>query len=240
LKKVNPKTKKYYKRGDLDSKGNSFWCYQKNMIQENGFYKELWIPFKKIEMYQNNLVNGYKKTCTKCNKKKIAKDNFYKKLSSEDGFDPWCNDCFLNKNRKWFNDNKDHHHSLTANWYENNKEKHLKNSKRIYQANKPRKLLDYYRREERVARATPSWVNKKELLIIYKKAEELRKKTNIKYEVDHIIPLVNDKVCGLNVPLNLQLIPEEQNRRKANKVDLNQISYLQLELVKLLTEKVEN
>ena len=100
--------------------------------------------------------------------------------------------------------------------------------------------MDYYRREERVARATPSWVNKKELLIIYKKAEELRKKTNIKYEVDHIIPLVNDKVCGLNVPLNLQLIPEEQNRRKANKVDLNQISYLQLELVKLLTEKVEN
>jgi len=42
--------------------------------------------------------------------------------------------------------------------------------------------------------------------------------------VDHIVPLVHEKVCGLNVPWNLQIITEEENRKKANKVDLKKIS----------------
>jgi hypothetical protein len=40
----------------------------------------------------------------------------------------------------------------------------------------------------------------------------------IKYEVDHIIPLKNDKVCGLHVPENLQIITRFNNRSKQNKL----------------------
>jgi hypothetical protein len=37
------------------------------------------------------------------------------------------------------------------------------------------------------------------------------------HEVDHIIPLINEKVCGLHVPCNLQYLTKEENRKKGNK-----------------------
>jgi len=38
-----------------------------------------------------------------------------------------------------------------------------------------------------------------------------------KFEVDHIIPLKGKMVSGLHVLSNLQILPKEENRRKANK-----------------------
>ena len=224
MKRINPKTDKLFKRGDMDEDGNSFWCYQKNMLTHDGYFKEKWITKEKIQIYEDNLRNGYKKICTKCNQEKVVKGNFYKKFSSDDGFDPWCNECFLIKNRRWVSENKSRHHELTARWYSENTEQHLATSKKVYEQNKPRKLLDYYRREERIARATPPWVKKDELLIIYKKAAEITKDTGIPHEVDHIHPLVHDLVCGLNVPWNLQIITAAKNRRKANKLDLKKLN----------------
>ena len=37
------------------------------------------------------------------------------------------------------------------------------------------------------------------------------------YEVDHIIPLQGNKVSGLNVPWNMQVITRTENRTKSNK-----------------------
>lgn len=57
---------------------------------------------------------------------------------------------------------------------------------------------------------TPKWANREKILEIYKEAYEQR------LEVDHIIPLNNDLVCGLHVEGNLQIITSEENLRKGN------------------------
>jgi hypothetical protein len=58
----------------------------------------------------------------------------------------------------------------------------------------------------------PKWINKKELINIYKQCPK-------GYHVDHIIPLSHPDVCGLHVPWNLQYLPLEENIFKSNKFD---------------------
>jgi 5-methylcytosine-specific restriction endonuclease McrA len=58
--------------------------------------------------------------------------------------------------------------------------------------------------------ATPPWVDRKELTRIYTERPE-------GLHVDHIIPLNNDRVCGLHVPWNLQYLTPEENFSKGNR-----------------------
>ena len=56
--------------------------------------------------------------------------------------------------------------------------------------------------------------------------------TGVKYEVDHIIPLINKIVCGLSVPANCQVITKDANRRKSSRFDQDKQSKIQMELLK--------
>lgn len=65
--------------------------------------------------------------------------------------------------------------------------------------------------------ATPSWANGFLIAEIYDLAVRRSKATGIPHEVDHIVPLKSDVVCGLHVEHNLRVIPARLNASKKNK-----------------------
>lgn len=84
-----------------------------------------------------------------------------------------------------------------------------------------KKLAWNAKRRAAKIQATPTWLTKeqlKEILSFYKLAKEKTKADNIKYHVDHIIPLKSELICGLHVPWNLQVLEQKANIIKGNKL----------------------
>lgn len=67
-----------------------------------------------------------------------------------------------------------------------------------------------------VKRATPAWVDLEAIRAVYVECAQKTAATGVPHEVDHIVPLGGRKVCGLNVPWNLRVIPADENRKKSN------------------------
>jgi 5-methylcytosine-specific restriction endonuclease McrA len=94
--------------------------------------------------------------------------------------------------------------------------------KLAHKANNP----EYYKaltsvRKRRHRSATPKWVTpeqKQAMREMYLSAQRLTKLTGERYVVDHIIPLINPDVCGLHLPWNLQVMTQEENLKKSNKL----------------------
>jgi hypothetical protein len=60
--------------------------------------------------------------------------------------------------------------------------------------------------------AFPKWANLESIELVYKKAHLLG------LEVDHVVPLQSELVCGLHTWDNLQLLGREENIKKGNRV----------------------
>jgi len=68
-------------------------------------------------------------------------------------------------------------------------------------------------------RATPPWLTAKDrelMVFLYQEAVSLSEFTGIDFDVDHIVPLNGETVCGLHVPWNLRVIAASKNRSKGN------------------------
>lgn len=130
----------------------------------------------------------------------------------------------------------------------NKSEKGQENKRRYYEANREqviaravgrpaeekrgrRKKYDEQNPEQRLARtsvrrrrfrdATPPWLTKEQkaaMKQLYIEAQRLTKLTGERYVVDHIVPLINEDVCGLHVPWNLRVITQDENLVKSNKL----------------------
>jgi hypothetical protein len=81
---------------------------------------------------------------------------------------------------------------------------------------------DLYRK--RVKEASLGMYDAKAMTDIYRSCKLLTKTTGIKYEVDHIIPIVNDLVCGLHVSWNMRIVTAKENREKSNKFNVDSIT----------------
>jgi len=171
-----------------------------------------------IIFIKSDSKNQVKKGCTKCETEKFMFE--FHKRSDRDSYLSWCKECKHLSGKRWVKNNREKHRLLCNTWYEDNKEKHLADGKNWYQNNKHRKLETTTAREKRCRLATPVWADRELMKEIYAQAREMTEATGIPHEVDHIIPLQGETVCGLHVHNNLQILTQEENRHKANKLEV--------------------
>lgn len=105
--------------------------------------------------------------------------------------------------------------------YLNNSEKYKENARNWESNNKDKhKFLAYFycaTRRSSQKTATPSWADIEKIKHIYFDAAQMRG-NGLDVEVDHIIPLIHNDVCGLHVHNNLRIISKLENRKKGNRL----------------------
>ena len=128
--------------------------------------------------------------CYMCKRYKSYSE-FYKSKSNPRGLTYRCKQCS---------------DTLTYNWAKNNPEKvNARNMKRVTAKMK----------------ATPKWLTKEQKDLIstfYDTAKLCEAVTGEKHQVDHIVPLKSNLVCGFHVPWNLQVLTAKENNKKQNKI----------------------
>lgn len=135
------------------------------------------------------------KLCCRCNNSKPVSE-FGSNKSRKDGYQPYCKQCRSVYNTHWRMDNPDKVRKSKNSWYERNVDRY-----RSYNAIRKSNKL----------KATPGWFETELVANVYKKASEFS------MEVDHIVPLKSNLVCGLHCWANLQLLSQDINRSKSNR-----------------------
>lgn len=62
-----------------------------------------------------------------------------------------------------------------------------------------------------------AWADKSLIKRIYLVCKKVTKQTGINHQVDHIIPIRGENVCGLHVHNNLAIITAKMNNDKGNR-----------------------
>ena len=182
------------------------------------------------------------KECNCC-KIKRSVDEFHRDRSKSDGLATLCKECkrIHKKIYKATDRFKELKRESGKRHYQKHREKLLEYRKQYYQKNSEdwnrRFKKAYYNNKEEYAeraridrekfpgrhraitakyrasklQATPLWADLTKIKEIYDKATSMNG-----MEVDHIVPLQSDLVCGLHCEKNLQIIPMAKNRSKRN------------------------
>ena len=103
-----------------------------------------------------------------------------------------------------------------ANWCAQNKRKYKRYATAWRLRNRENVNLRTQMRRRRVRGAMPGWANRAAIRAIYATAARLSLETGVQHEVDHIVPLKSNLVCGLHCEANLRVISAIENRRKNN------------------------
>jgi len=133
-----------------------------------------------------------------------------------------CELCDINFNAFRVNQRFCSKKCMNKNWSNNNPEKISKSRIKWNKSYPEKKLALTNKRRAKKLNATPKWITPSmstEIEIMYLVAQTCTRASNINdYHVDHIIPLQGKEVCGLHIPINLQIITAKDNIKKSNKV----------------------
>ena len=165
---------------------------------------------------------------------------FTKNSKGKNGLQAQCRECRSIFIKQWRESNKEHRADYRKQYTAENKDKkavwdktyreahagHIKESKRRWcQDNKQRlriKNKEWLKKNPGIRaamraryrankkKATPTWAEHSMIRTVYKKARDYAG------EVDHIVPLQSEIVCGLHVWANLQILPPSMNASKGN------------------------
>lgn len=132
------------------------------------------------------------KHCYKCKTVKLRTE-FYKDKSKSDGLEGLCKKCSGEKKKDWAKRNPEKEYSR------------------------------WLRRQVAKAQRAVKWDKEltdlvtEEGLNLCKRLEQL---TKVQWHLDHVIPLRGEKVSGLHVWNNFQVLPAVENMKKGNKFNV--------------------
>ena len=119
------------------------------------------------------------------------------------------------KAKAWKKANSERKKATDKAWRKANTEKHRAGNAAWQKAN-PEKCRAYCaRRRAAKLQATPAWADLQEIQDFYVACPP-------GHHIDHIFPLISDKMCGLHIRSNLQYLPAKENLSKRNNVTLEQ------------------
>jgi len=176
------------------------------------------------------------KICPRCIDEK-DETGFSKDSSTSDGLRYYCNACLKSLKKTWQKPKPRNKEVQTAYHLRNRdrllqrareqqaeyrkvnyaaclaarKEHHLRNTNRANMWNVECKL-------RKRGRPLPPWANVAAIEAVYRMAHAITKATGVRHAVDHIYPLKGERVSGLHVENNLQILTRVENGRKGNKV----------------------
>lgn len=106
---------------------------------------------------------------------------------------------------------------ICAKYYESHKKEQSNRAKEWRIKNKDKAMATVARRRAKRKLALVNWRDDFIIKEIYALADLRTKMTKVKWEVDHIVPLQSDIVCGLHWEMNMQVITKSANIRKGNR-----------------------
>lgn len=123
-----------------------------------------------------------------------------------------------NKERyaEWRRENDKPSPEYQALWQKRNRA-HLNEMARANYHSDHKKKIENVLKAARRRAARCSWADDEKIKAMYAEARRMTIKTGVRYEVDHIIPIKHELVCGLHNEFNLQILTGSENARKKNK-----------------------
>ena len=116
--------------------------------------------------------------------------------------------------------NPDINRRAVARYVKNNPEARRESANRYVRAHPDKNVVNSGKRRAAKVRAIPKWFGELDEFIFAEAARLCGIRfiaTNIKWHVDHMVPITSKKVCGLHVGCNVQVIPARINIAKSNK-----------------------
>jgi hypothetical protein len=150
------------------------------------------------------------RNCSKCRESKPFSE-FNSCKSKKSGFQSFCKVCSKTNNKNWYKINKEKKLEYGRNRYHEYIDYERNRSSSYFKQNLEKNRAKRAARRALEKQAIPLWFEKDKVALVYKKAQEWG------FEVDHIIPLQGELVCGLHCWANLQLLDITLNRKKHNR-----------------------